>query len=962
MLATLGLVAGCSDGAEQSSTLGTQAGSTTEPVDTNEPDPSPTTPEIPCAQRVLINELQASNLNGLQDEDGDTPDWIELYNAEGVAVDLAGWHLSDAEGEPQMWELPAITLQPAGFLVVFASGKHTDQELGSWDTKIDRGHTWRYREVTAPVPDGWEAAPFNDSDWATGPSGFGRGDDDDATLVADTTHTVQVRTTFEVAGDELADLGALLLHVDYDDGFVAWLNGVEVARANVGVVGFVPDWDERSITDHEAVLGDGLSPPAFDISSDSGLLVAGTNTLALAVHDASSTSSDLSLVPFLTLGYTANRPGTPSPLLALEGSTTLHTNFKMRADGERVWLHDSDGCNVDLADPDQTWADQSFGREYDGGAGVGYFMQATPGSSNNAAEFRPGFADAPVFSPAPGFHPGGTTVTVTTEGDGIVHLLSDGYAPTEMDPVYADPLAIDGSKDASVWRARTYEEGLWPSPIVSATYFGRSPGSLAVVSLITDPPNLWDPDTGIYVLGNNAEDESPFFGANFWENWERPMHVAFYEPDGTLGFEIDGGAEIHGGYSRAHEQKSLRLIARSGYGDPVMEHEVFPGLGVTEFERLVLRNSGNDWRGCKSTGCSDGAMLRDALMHEITVGTDADIMASRPIETYINGEYWGLLNIRERPDAAYIESHHGVAEIDLIESWGREIEGSVDDYDAMMQAMRTSDMTDPAVYASFTDQIDVEQLINYLAYEIWFDNKDWPGNNIKFWRPQTPDGQWRWLLYDTDFGMSLHWDGPETDTLAFALDPAGPSWPNPHWATELMRLMLEAPEFQTRFINGYADLLNTQLQPSRTRALLADMAAEIAPVLPAHDARWGTWTDGVTTTMHGSRTWEEEIERVDEWLVERPPFAQQHILDNFGLAGTWQLSLDTDPPGTGTFELTAVEVPDGFTGTYFQGVPVTVTAVPAAGYSFSGWSGGMPATPTLTVNGTSLTKLTATFQ
>jgi hypothetical protein len=233
---------------------------------------------------------------------------------------------------------------------------------------------------------------------------------------------------------------------------------------------------------------------------------------------------------------------------------------------------------------------------------------------------------------------------------------------------------------------------------------------------------------------------------------------------------------------------------------------------------------------------------------------------------------------------------------------------------------------------------------------VFFDNTDWPGNNIKYWRPRTPDGRWRWMLYDADFGLG-NWRGdPSADSFAPALAPDHEGWPNPPWSTELFRLLMTSPEFVETFADGYADELNTDLRPEQTRAALHDLASAIEPEIHRHAERWGYWTDGVIERRmrNGYELWADEVAWIDFWLGARPAWARQHVVDQLGLAGTWDLELRAEPANGGTFQLTAAEVAPPFSGVYFLGIPVTVTARPAPGFTFDGWSDpSLPATPTV---------------
>ena len=912
----------------------------------------------PPPPRVVINEVVASNVNGLVDEDGETPDWIELYNADEMPVSLSGWGLSDDPEEPLEWVLPDLTLQPGAFLLILASDMDRDTVV-SWDTRVDWGDLWRYLPVVAPPDPDWILPEFDDSDWDEGPSGFGHSDDDDATLVD--AHTVYVRHTFDLSPEDRAAVTALLLDVDYDDGFVAYLNGIEVARGSMGIEGNRPAWDAFADEPHEGALHQGGVPPRYDLVNAIALLRDGPNVLALEQHDISLQSSDTTLIPFFSIGFGDGRAATPSPHLRLPNQW-LHTNFKLSSGGETVVLTQPDGCEVDRVETGPLPADVSRGRTTDGDGEWGFFFEPTPGAPNET-ESRPQFTAAPTLSPPPGFYPQGTEVTVEHPSPTAqVHYTLDGREPGPDDPVVDGPITVGDDPAVVVIRAQAFEEGAWPSPMTTGTYLATQPSSLATISLVSEPANFWDNDTGIYVLGDTYENDVPFFGANFWEDWERPLHVEFWEPDGTPGFDLDCGVKIHGGWSRSNPQKSLRLMMRAGYGQRALEYPVFEEPGIDVFRRLILRNSGNDWHGCSERGCTRGSHLRDAVMHRIADGIDLERLRARPVMTYLNGEFWGIYNIRERSDRQLLETRYGYDAVDVLEFAGGVVDGDDEHYQELLEIWRTQDMRDPQTYARVEARVDTDNFAAYQILQIFYGNRDWPGNNIKFWRPKTEDGRWRWLLYDTDFGIGLYERDPRDNTLAFALNPRGPGWPNPPWSTEPLRSMIQSPIFAVQFINRYADYLNTLFQPERTIAILDAAAATLEAELPRQLERWGRAGGRRGPTMNPA-VWGEEIEHMRNWLRARPQHAWRHLRETLQLGGTYQLDLRVEPPGSGTLQLTAVNVAAPFSGTYFRGIPITVTAIPAEGFEWSGWDrDDVPQEQTVVFTPEGNTTLTARFE
>ncbi|MBA2320451.1 MAG: lamin tail domain-containing protein, partial [Deltaproteobacteria bacterium] len=379
-------------------------------------DPNGTLPDCVPVAPIALNEVSPSNVAVLLDIDGDSVDWIELANTGTEAVDLAGWGLTDDPEDGPKWTFPSVLIQPGGFVVAYASDKDWSQVVGSWDTRVDQGDTWRYFEVSSFLSPEWKNAGFDDSAWPSAPSGFGFGDADDATEVG--AHVLYVRTTVTLTAEEAADLEAVYLHVDYDDSFVAYLDGVEIAREGIGFPGTPPSWDALADSEHEGLMYQGFQPMPYSVPITA--LHEGDNVLALEVHDRTLTSSDLSLVPFLSVGFRTAREGGHTATAFTLPAVQLHTNFSLAASGEDLALFDPAGCAASLLSPVSLLGDQTHGRKPDGTGELGYFLEPTPGASNST-EMRPGFAGTPTFDPAPGWYASGTDVTIDADDASVVH-------------------------------------------------------------------------------------------------------------------------------------------------------------------------------------------------------------------------------------------------------------------------------------------------------------------------------------------------------------------------------------------------------------------------------------------------------------------------------------------------------------------------------------------------------------
>ncbi|MGH1434921.1 MAG: CotH kinase family protein [Lewinella sp.] len=894
---------------------------------------------LPCSsQPIRINEMVSSNDTYL-DEDGDTPDWFELRNTSTEEVDLNAWTITDDPDQPDRWSFPSFTLPVDGYLRIWASGK--DRSTFSLArTIISPEDQFRYIVPTAAVDPNWRTPGFDDSDWESGSAGFGYGDGDDATIIPNGSAAVFLRKSFSF--EDINTVETLLLDIDYDDGFVAFLNGIEIARANIN--GDFPAFNALTITDREAEIYQGGLPIKFEVSDLENLLQPGENILSIQVHNATAFSSDLSLIPWLTAIFnTSTTEGTPPPAWMDIPMSSFHTNFKISAAGETLYLFNQQGVFVDSLNGGVFPSDVSKGRLVDQLNELRIFQTTTPGAANSSSGFLGALSSNVIFSTLGGTTPAPFFLTLSGAGpQEEIRYTLDASSPTPNSSLYTSPLSIANN---TVVRAAIFREEYIPSTVQTETYLIGVEHDLPIISLVTDPDNFFDNETGIYAYGDDYSPNLPYYGANFWEDWERPIHFSFYETDGQLGISFNAGTKIFGGWSRSNDQRSLSIFARNQYGTGEIDYPLFPNLPYDEFESIVLRNSGNEWLGTNFRDAALTGLLRDA---------DLETQAYRPCATYLNGEYWGMYNLREKINEHFVASKHQVDpnEIDLLEFDGGIVEGSNTDYLNLIAFVNNNDLSNDNLFAQVEEEVDIENYILYQLSQIYFDNTDWPGNNIKYWR--SPNSKWRWILYDTDFGFGTwNYFSYLNNTLAFALDSDGPSWPNPPWSTALFRNLLENTGFKHRFINRFADEMNTRFLPSRVVEHIDTLQAAISNEIPLHFQRWGGDIDA----------WQGNVNTMKNFAQDRPAFMKQHILGEFNLPAYHSVTLINQTPQNGWVQLNSLEIQEeNWSGDYFQNVPITLTAIAEPGYSFVRWTGDVMSTnPQLVLNITNPTQVEAVF-
>lgn len=600
----------------------------------------------------------------------------------------------------------------------------------------------------------------------------------------------------------------------------------------------------------------------------------------------------------------------------------------------------------------------------------------------------------PVFSHEGGFYalPFSLTLAPAQGGDTVYYTL-DGSEPDRGSAVYSAPLQIQSRTGdtnvlsviptnfvqtgawayevpqaevfkATVVRARSYSGSSTPSVILTHTYFVdtlmSSRYQLPVVSLATAPENLFSDSSGLYVPGisyTGSDNTGNYFETG--SSWERPLHFEYFTAGGLRSYATDATVRIHGGDTRLLPQKALRLYAGTFFNYPF-----FPDKDISSFKTLMLRNSGND---------NTHTMFRDVFMSELArdMGSGLEYQSGFPVVVFIDGEFWGIHNLRERTDKYYIGSNGGTDpdNIDYLEKHGVVKEGDNLHYFQWYNYLETADMTLQAGYDYMKGMIDIADFIDYNIAQLYFANIDWPSNNRDYWRPRTAGGLWRWIIFDTDFGFGLEsYNNYDNNTLVFATTPNGPTSP-PAWntnypfATMQLRKMLQNSTFRNDFINRFADMLNTLFRSDTVTNRINSFEQRYATAMPEHIARWSKPQD-----MAG---WHSNIEQLRSFAQNRPAYMRKYIMEYFN--GTEPLSQDINDTSNitvtvndslmGHVVLSTIRPPAyPWSGVYFHAVPVPLKAKARTGYRFVAWAGTGITAPEIHVILQGDTTFTAVFE
>ncbi|HAM11072.1 MAG: hypothetical protein A2X05_01040 [Bacteroidetes bacterium GWE2_41_25] len=617
-----------------------------------------------------------------------------------------------------------------------------------------------------------------------------------------------------------------------------------------------------------------------------------------------------------------------------DSDLTNHAGFALDKEGGFIGIYTSSGAVVDSFSYGFQLRDVSFGRSVSDPGKLVYFAKTTRGAANSQ-KYYTSISNSPRFSLRGGFYNGNQTVILTSPSpDAVIYFTTNGSEPDSASSVYSEPVTLTKT---TALRARAVEEGALPGLTMTQTYLIDEEINLPVISIVTDSANFFDDSVGIYITGTNGKRGScDATVRNLNQDWERPVNIELYEKDGSLGFNQEAGIKIYGGCSRTRfPQKSLALYARKSYGKGSFDYKLFPDKNIHKFESFILRSSADD---------QVRTFMRDALAQYICIGDmDLDIQAYRPAVVYFDGEYWGIHNIREKINEHYIVSNYNIDKknINILQSNSSLVYGTQIKYIDLINYIKVNSLATTAAYNYFKTQIDIDQFIDYEILHIYLAERDWPGNNIKYWNSNTIEQKkWRWICFDLDQTFIR----TTANTLADATATNGPNWPNPPWATLLLRSLLDNQEFKNRFIQRYAFYVSSTFSPGRLDSIVDVFKSVLEPEIPRHITKWGglmdedsqeTW---MPPTFSSLLQWQNNINVIKSFIRDRPSVALEHLRNKFGLKNLVTIKISPNIDSAGQVLLYDRKVPKPlFSGRLFPDLPVSLRATSNPGYRFLYW-------------------------
>ncbi|MFC1528060.1 lamin tail domain-containing protein [Candidatus Neomarinimicrobiota bacterium] len=651
--------------------------------------------------------------------------------------------------------------------------------------------------------------------------------------------------------------------------------------------------------------------------------------------------------------------------------TEIHTNFQLNVDGEQIGLYMPDGSVVDEISFQSQKTDISRGRNTSNTYEWLYYYDPTPGNINNTiGNIDLVTCSPPIFSETSGFYTTDLSLEIMPEQGAEIRYTLDGSEPNENSEKYSVAINISDRlgesnyfseiptninpfswiqpwvppvgnvRKATIVRAKTFSPGKLPSNIATHTYFIGSFGSeiedafnpISVISLISEEKHLFSDSAGIYVPGDQYTGKQGT--GNYMQDWNKPAHIQFFDENGDLKISQEVDIRIQGATTPANPQKGLHIIARDKYGKNSIEYPFFRNSKskankLTSFKRFMIRAWG-------APGWNAG-MVNDALAQTSYARSSLDIQDYCPTIVFINGEYWGLQAIREaNKNPYYFEGHYGVDKDDpgfdiLVGGTGHYYIDEGDDvhWKNMIDFIDNNDLSITQNYEYLRTLMDVDNFIDYIGHCVYMAKKDWPVQNEAFWRPRTADGRWKWIQYDMDTCLS----GSDYNMLDHVFNGT-----NERPLHALLLELIKNDNFKLNLINWFMDRINSDFKPEIINNNNNKMLNDIYPYLTEHLNRWALSNSnfGLYTTY------------IRNFISLRPDSVISHLQSYFNLGELNTVMIDSINNG-GTVKINSLFLNEhtpgtsggiyGWSGKYFEDVPIALTAIPNDGFVFDHWVG-----------------------
>ncbi len=590
-------------------------------------------------------------------------------------------------------------------------------------------------------------------------------------------------------------------------------------------------------------------------------------------------------------------------------SQEIHTNFKLSEDGETLYLWNPEGVLIDTFEFPKITPDVSIGRRPDGTDSIYYFKKGTPSKSNQVAGFFYGITKAPSFSVSESWFSSPLKVKIIkSDSSQKIYYTLDGSIPTQNSELYQYE-EFEFNKN-TVLRSIAIKDKFLPSEITTKTFFINESSSLPVASIACHYQHLTN------------DDSTGMFDKRF-EDIRESVNFEFIDNNKNLVYSSQMEMRLFGhGIARGWSQPSLRLDTRDFLGSKNINYKFFGEGSQKNYETLRLRNSSGDWTHSFS---------RDVFVAELAKKIPSQISARfQPLLSFINGEFFGLYNLREHINESFLASKYNTPEdsVNIIRNFNEVTSGSVSSLFKFLNYLFKSNIEDSTVIKEIKRKLDLNNLFDYTILSLYTSNYDWPFNNIIAWNSGQYDECWRFICNDFDwsFGLDAYVTHPENDCVfRFFANKDSAGW----LFSKIVSKVLENPDFKVKFLNRTADLLNTTFLSHPVKQLIDSIHNLYNREIQRQRAKHPDCMEFRD---------ESHLAMLD-FAERRPEILRQHFVEQFKLSGTAKLKLSSNIKNLKIrVNSLLLDLNEPFEGIYFKDIPVDIKIDNSNNYEFVGWS------------------------
>lgn len=614
---------------------------------------------------------------------------------------------------------------------------------------------------------------------------------------------------------------------------------------------------------------------------------------------------------------------------------------KLDYDGGAIYISNAAGEVLAFQSYPEAITRTSYARQTDGTGNWGVTSTPTPGKSNNGSIFSYQRLDAPVVDKDACLFTSSFNIQVEIPAGTTLRYTTDGTTPTESNGRISTN-GIFTVDYTTTYRFRLFQDGYIPSRVVTRSYIYNDHNyELPVISVVTAPENLYDDSIGIYVKGvNGRTGNGQNTPCNWNMDWDRPVNFEYITTNGEMTINMEANMEMCGGWSRAWTPHSFKIKANKIYErENYIPYQIFPNKAYLKHKTLQIRNGGND------TDCRIKDPALQAIVH--SSGIDMDGQSCQPVYHFINGEYKGLLNIREPNNKHFVEANYALDdnEIDQFEMSpdSNYVQKCGTDESFMEWYNLSANAADAAVYEQIKGMVDIDEYINYMAIEFFLGGTDWPQNNIKGFKPRQEGGKFRFVLFDLDGAFATTesfntFEDKQYDHVFDLIYDTGERRTGEIKMVTIFLNMLQNNEFRKQFIDTYCLVAGSVFEPSRCTEIIDSMATNIERALSFENkSPWQT-----------ANSLKSQLAKRGTAMINT---LKNYSRMNLRYSQAQKVKLSSNLPQARLF-VNDIPVPTGkFDGSLFA--PVTLKAEAPAGYRFAGWSNGAGTTKTIFTKGSS---------